>query len=229
MKMIIIICSCLLLLGCQDNNNNGLTDKEIKLKYEEMKDKLIEYGKLVYENEQWLNKNSKIVRTYMTLRDLSLNNQYDISMFVNPKTGKKCNLDNTKIEFIISNVDDLENIEYKFNPILVCDVENSSSGNLASGLDDMNEVVAGSNNLYNVLISYMVSIYYKDEYMNGGLKPNIYKISLREFEKMGYDISKFYDETGKKCDLDNSYGIFEIYGTTKDGKTDYAFGGNLDC
>lgn len=69
--MIIIICSCLLLLGCQDNNNNGLTDKEIKLKYEEMKDKLIEYGKLVYENEQWLNKNSKVVRTYMTLRDLS--------------------------------------------------------------------------------------------------------------------------------------------------------------
>ena len=76
----------------------------------------------------------------------------------------------------------------------------------------------------------MADIYYNDEYMNGGLEPYVYELSLRELSKRGYDISMFINnKTNEQCNLDNSYGIFEIYGTTSDGKTDYVFGGNLDC
>lgn len=240
MKKIIIFGLFLLLVGCQNMtpSNNKLSDDEINLKYEEMKNKLIEYGKLVYENKQWLNEKSEIITTDMSLRDLSERNGYDISMFVNPETGKKCDLDNSKIEFIISNVDDLENIEYKFNPILVCEenkVEFDNNNYYYSDneiVDKKDEITLNKEetDLLNILVGYMVDIYDTDEYMNGGLKPKIYKVSLREFQQKGYDISMFVnDKIDKKCDLDNTYGIFEVFGNTKDGKTDYVFGGNLEC
>ena len=79
MRKIFLAClCCLVLVGCQKNqifDYKELTDEEINIKYQEMKDKLIEYGKLIYENEQWLNDNSKIVTTYMTLKDLSKKNE----------------------------------------------------------------------------------------------------------------------------------------------------------
>ena len=221
MNKIFLICLCLfIMVGCDKQLDDNYEQNKVDLKYEEMKNKLIEYGKLVYENEQWLNNDSVLIKTHMTLFDLSEKNGYDISMFVNPDTGKQCDLHNSKIEFIILNVDDLENIKYEFNPVLVCDDKYDSTDE-----DNLNNV-----ELYNKLISYMVDIYDNDEYMNVGLNPQIYRLSLNELEQKGYDISMFVNpDTGKQCNLDNTYGVFEILETTDNGKTDYVFGGVLDC
>ena len=69
-----------------------------------------------------------------------------------------------------------------------------------------------------------MDIYNNDKSINGGLEPNTYNITLRELQKMEYDISMFINIGNKEqCDLDNSYGIFKILGTTDDGKTNYEY------
>ena len=46
----------------------------------------------------------------------------------------------------------------------------------------------------------------------------------------GYDISMFVNfENNKQCDLDNSYGVFEVFGNNDDGKLEYFFSGILEC
>ncbi len=119
-KALIVLVFILMLCGCQDkkeeNNNN-----DVDVKYEEMKDKLIEYGKLIYENDQWLKGGIEPGTYYMNLRDMSERNNYDISMFINPLSNEKCDVDETRIEFIVKDTTTDEKTDYEFNPVLVCD------------------------------------------------------------------------------------------------------------
>jgi len=85
-----------------------------------MENQLIKYGELVYVNMQWINDDAEPTSSFMTLKELHEINEYDISMFINPLTNKQCDLEKTKIEFIISDVSDLDNIVYEFVPVLVC-------------------------------------------------------------------------------------------------------------
>ena len=117
MKKFFVILCVLFLFGC---SKNKLTDEEINLKYNEMENQLIKYGELVYVNEQWINEDAEPTTSFMTLKEMSEINKYDISMFVNPVTNKKCDLDKTKIIFTIKDVSDLNNIIYEFEPVLVC-------------------------------------------------------------------------------------------------------------
>ncbi len=80
------------------------------------------------------------------------------------------------------------------------------------------------------LFEYLNDMYNNDIWMNGGLEPETYKITLKEFESKGYDISMFINPiTGNQCDLENTYGAFIVIGTKDDGKTDYTFNMGLSC
>lgn len=120
-KMLLILPCILILVGCQEYDNNKSTEFEINAKYEEMKNKLIEYGKLVYENEQWLNDNSNIVTSYMSLNDLRERNGYDISMFKNSKTGNQCNLDETYVLLEVLDKQNGDGYKYLFSYYVNCE------------------------------------------------------------------------------------------------------------
>lgn len=126
MKKIILALLLIVLTGCSNDcpecevcepcNN----DEEIlSAKAEELKNKLLEYGKLIYENDNWLNGNIEAGTYFMTLSEMSERNGYDISMFVNPITNETCDLENTRIEFIVESSTDTET-QYSYNTVLDC-------------------------------------------------------------------------------------------------------------
>jgi hypothetical protein len=116
-KILICLIAIFLIAGCGQKEDAKNYDQE----YQTMKEKLIEYGKLVYENYQWLNDETKNGTYPMTVKELGERNGYDISMFVNPETKKKCNLDKTRIEFIFNGKKADGTYDYKFNPVLDCE------------------------------------------------------------------------------------------------------------
>lgn len=92
----------------------------IENKKEELEEKLLEYGKLVYENDGWLNSELKEGTYYMTLKELNEKNGYDISMFTNPITNVECNKNKTRIEFVFEGLEN-EEFKYHYNTYLECD------------------------------------------------------------------------------------------------------------
>jgi len=117
-KYFIIFLLLFLLSGCDKKEQK--IQEENDNKYEQMQEKLIEYGKLVYENDQWLNQDVDTITSVMTLKDLYERNHYDISMFVNPVTGEQCDLEKTKIVFILSGKKSDGTQNYKFEPYVDC-------------------------------------------------------------------------------------------------------------
>lgn len=123
-KTLLIILILLFATGCGkcetcEDCNKVLEEYKITTSKEVLENKLIEYGKLVYENDTWL-KGGIEPRTYfMTLKELNERNGYDISMFVNPISKEVCNLENTRIEFIVEEKTQGET-KYKFNAKLDC-------------------------------------------------------------------------------------------------------------
>lgn len=210
----------MLLCGCGNKDIENLSKTDIELKYNEMKDKLIEYGKLVYENEQWLNDDAVEVDTMMQLKDLYERNGYDISMFKNPTTGKQCDLEKTMIEFIITDVSDLTNIKYEFNPVLVCG--NEEFDNNVESIDDK------YNDLYDKFVNYIGQLYDVDNIEKKNLDVGEYKITLKDLSDKKYDVSMFKNPvTGKQCDLEKSYSLLKV--SIVDKKKDYKFNYYLNC
>lgn len=222
MKKILLIILCVMLLGgCNKNKEEKISEGEIALKYEEMENKLVEYGKLVYENEQWLNDEAVEITTAMTLKDLSDRNGYDISMFVDPKTNKQCDLDASMIEFIITNVNNLEDIKYEFNPVLVC-------GDYKSEVEYEDMPKEDYYNLYDILVEYIEKVYDKNTLDSKNLDIGTYKVTLNDFQEMGYDISMFVNsKTGKQCDLNDTYVALEV--VEDNGKKVYEYNYYLNC
>ena len=217
--MLLVFC-ILLLCGCENTDNNEISDEEIDLKYKEMKNKLIEYGKLVYENEQWLNDEAVETTTAMKLKDLSERNGYDISMFVNPETNEQCDLENTRIEFIISDVTDLNHIKYEFNPILVCGDEDID---YTEENDDNGYI-----NLHNQFVDYTEEFYDIENMEDKNLSVGEYKLTLNDLKNEGYDISMFINpNNGKQCDLEKSYSLLNVI--IVDGEKEYIFNYYLNC
>ena len=193
-KKIMLILCLFLLVGCKNmDTDNEITDEEIKVKYDEMENKLFEYGKSFYDNND-LSSEDQVVT--ITLNDLNEIYDYDISMFVNPKTGEQCNLDETQIEFYKSEKDDLE---YNINPIVICSD------------DDLEEY---SNNRYGELNEtfndYLFDVYDKMVENNENTS-GTYTLTLNEFKNKGYDISMFINSnTLQQCSLDETYVEFTI-------------------
>lgn len=190
----------------------NLSDNYINNQYTLMHNKMIEYGSLIYENEQYLNEDTNIMISSMTLNEISIDYGYDISMFVNPETEELCDLEKSRIEFIVSDVFDKENIIYEFNPILIC-------GDEIDGISD---------NLNEKLVSYISDAYEKELFNVDKNETSI--ITLGDLNDYGYDISMFINtRTGSKCNVDGTYGEFIINNITVDNELDYTLTTYIDC
>ena len=123
-KLLLIVIILLITAGCGkceecEDCQKVLEEYKIAISKETLENKLIEYGKLVYENDTWLKGGIEPRIYFMTLKELNERNGYDISMFVNPTSKEMCDLENTRIEFIVEEKTQGETI-YKFNAKLDC-------------------------------------------------------------------------------------------------------------
>lgn len=122
-KIGILLITLLLVCGCGKKNDKGVEEPktiDFEAKREELNNKLLEYGKLVYENDTWIYGDIEKGVYFMTLKEMSERNKYDISMFVNPETNKACDVEMTKIEFYIDGREGNKNT-YHYNPVLDCE------------------------------------------------------------------------------------------------------------
>lgn len=117
-KISVLLLMFLLLCGC--NNKKEKTDPiDLDAVKKELNNKLIEYGKLIYENDTWIYGDNEPGVYLMNLKEMSERNGYDISMFVNPETKETCNIEKTRIEFYIKGKTGDKN-DYYFVPVLDC-------------------------------------------------------------------------------------------------------------
>ena len=119
-KIGILLITLLLVCGCGKKNDKGVEEPktiDFEAKREELNNKLLEYGKLVYENDTWIYGDIEKGVYFMTLKEMSERNKYDISMFVNPETNKACDVEMTKIEFYIDGREGNKNT-YHYNSVL---------------------------------------------------------------------------------------------------------------
>lgn len=111
---------------CDCNNfivDNEMTDDEKKEdKYLELINILTDYLEDIYNKDEWMNGGLETKSYTVTLEDLQKNGK-DISMFVNPVTGEKCDLDKTYGRFIV--LGELENgkTDYIYDVVLSCEGE----------------------------------------------------------------------------------------------------------
>lgn len=119
-KILIITLFCLVLLsGCkkEEVKPNKTTEPEKKyLTKMEMNIKLTEYGKKIYKNEKYKIVEKKDGIYFLSLKTLKEELGYDISMIVNPDTHDQCDINKTGIGV---DVDNLSNLEYKEEPLLI--------------------------------------------------------------------------------------------------------------
>lgn len=228
MKKLLLVCLFLTILtGCQNkdenvldfneslNNNEDYENIDINARYNLMNEQLISYGKLIFENDEWLNINAKPVTMFVSLTELSEKFNYDVSMFFDPETGVSCNFDNSGIEFIISEVIAAEDIDYKFNPILKCDLDGEIRDNKY-------------NQLIDVFTNYINDIYNKMD--NEDIKLDVYKITLKNLQFMGYDISMFVNPINNtQCNLDKTYAEFTLLDISEDGNIDHDVKFHFSC
>ena len=119
MKKALTILICIfLLVGCgkdKEKQKQGETEHTINLE-----NKLIEYGKIIYEKDYWLKGGIEPGNYYTTLSRMNETYGLDISMFTNEKTKSPCDTEKTRIEFIVTSKKDDKKTVYKFKPVLSC-------------------------------------------------------------------------------------------------------------
>lgn len=113
-KVILIVFMALLVVGC-----GKLTEAQIK----DLEDKLMVQAKDIFETDVWTKGGIKEGTYTLTLRDLKEKMDIDISEFKNPKTNESCNIDKTKIDFIVLKQDKPDKTNYKLEVTVVCEEE----------------------------------------------------------------------------------------------------------
>ena len=121
-KVLLILITILLLTGCSSKNETTeeiITTKPVvdkKEKLTEAENILLNYGKLIYETEEWQNINLGIKTYETTLKEMNEVNGFDISAFNN---YIKCDVDTTKIQYIVEGKEEGKLIT-RLNPVLDC-------------------------------------------------------------------------------------------------------------
>ena len=121
-KVLLILITILLLTGCSSKNETTeeiITTKPVvdkKEKLTEAENILLNYGKLIYESEEWQNINLEIKTYETTLKEMNEVNGFDISAFNN---YIKCDVDTTKIQYIVEGKEEGKLIT-RLNPVLDC-------------------------------------------------------------------------------------------------------------
>lgn len=124
-KILIIICSIFLLIGCkkQDVENpekpNESGEHVIDPNYltkEKISKQLYSYAIEIYKNKTYESFDKVDGKYYVSIKDLKEKYNYDTSMFVNDVSKNECDQEKTGIYIDIDNV---EQVEYKEYPILI--------------------------------------------------------------------------------------------------------------
>lgn len=119
-KIFTILLVCLFVLtGCKKDETKPNETKKPEIKYltkMEMNIKLTEYGKEIYKNKKYKIVEKKDGIYFLSLKTLKEELGYDISMIVNPDTHDQCDINKTGIGV---DVDNLSNLEYKEEPLLI--------------------------------------------------------------------------------------------------------------
>ena len=121
-KVLLILITILLLTGCSSKNETTeeiITTKPVvdkKEKLTEAENILLNYGRLIYETEEWQNVNLEIKTYETTLKEMNEVNGFDISAFNN---YIKCDVDTTKIQYIVEGKEEGKLIT-RLNPVLDC-------------------------------------------------------------------------------------------------------------
>ncbi len=121
-KILLILITVLLITSCstkKETTEEIITTKRVVNKEEKLTEAeniLLNYGKLIYETEEWQNINLEI-KTYETsLREMNEVNGFDISAF---NDYIKCDIDTTKIQYIVEGKEE-EKLITRLNPVLDC-------------------------------------------------------------------------------------------------------------
>ena len=94
-------------------------DEKLQNGYMELNDKMIEYLKEIYDTDEYVNEDGETTVYTITLGEISKKG-YDISMFVDPVTGKQCNLDESYGRFIILGTREDGTLDYTYNVNIDC-------------------------------------------------------------------------------------------------------------
>ncbi len=111
-KIILIVFIALLVIGC-----NKLSEKQIK----ELESKLMEQAEEIFITDLWTNGGIKTGTYTLTLRDLKEKMKLDISEFKNPNTKEYCDIDKSKIEFVVSEQKEPDKTNYQLKVAVICE------------------------------------------------------------------------------------------------------------
>lgn len=100
---------------------SGCTDKVKEDKMELLKKDLNDKAKEIFGTKEWTKGGIKEGVYTVTLRDIKEKMNKDISAYINPDTKKACDLDKTKIDFIVSKQKEEGKTNYKIKLTLICD------------------------------------------------------------------------------------------------------------
>lgn len=112
-KIFIFFIVLFTLVGC----GNKLTEDD-KTNLNNM---LIKEAKQIFEVDAWINGGIKEGTYTLTLKDLKEKMNKDISKYINPHTEEMCDIEKSKIDFIVKKQKEENKTNYEINVTLVCE------------------------------------------------------------------------------------------------------------
>ena len=108
-KIILLITIVLLTFGCGKNDN-------VKEERNEVVKTLESYAEEIFNTEAWMSGGIKEGTYSVNVKDMKEKMGYDVTMFENAE----CDLENTKVEFVVTKQTHNEKTNYSFNYIYDC-------------------------------------------------------------------------------------------------------------
>ncbi len=112
-KIFILLVLIFSLFGC----GKKLTEEQEK----KLNNMLMQEAKEIFEVDEWINGGIKEGTYTVTLRDIKEKMNKDISKYVNPNTDEMCDLDKTKIDFIVSKQKKENLTDYNIEITIACE------------------------------------------------------------------------------------------------------------
>lgn len=112
-KILLIVLIVFLVVGC---------DSSEKLN-NELEKKLMNQAKEIFETDAWTKGGINVGTYTLTLRDLKEDMKLDISEYKNSNTDEACDIDKSKIDFIVSEQTEPDKTNYELKVTIVCGEE----------------------------------------------------------------------------------------------------------
>lgn len=125
LNIILILGILLIIIGLLftflKQKNSPKTEPSEKEKISLMHNELLEYGKIIFENDHWLGGDKQPGVYYYPLEDIEKNEFYHFSSFNDPITNQPCDKRLTRVELILKDKEKIENQSYEIRAVLYCE------------------------------------------------------------------------------------------------------------